>query len=380
MWQSLLPIGAEPLLRQSGWMHTRHGDKQLPRPFLLLQLHNRVTEVVNQPLTLSLNPSSTDKLSTTPTTSSTLKIMNWEASANDTVFARGADDHTTYNVTMVSAYFDLGSFAKGTKKNLRGKSHYEDWFTKFGALHNPLVFYTDSDTFAQIALRVRGGELAALTRVIKVSRDQLWSFQLREKVARIYAQSSYPKHLPNTVIPEYSCAMHAKFEVMNDTIRNRYFPSSHYAWIDIGCFRDLSVTINEVLSLVPPKDLDPSRIMYSEVFSPALTMLPSKIFRENIVWVGGASFVGRAEVVLEFTEQYRRATVRFLEEKGLSNSDQQVIYSMFTREGRNLVKPTVELQIIHRGWFGVGYHCLNRKRVHYFIENDPAMTWFWTFR
>ena len=38
--------------------------------------------------------------------------------------------------------------------------------------------------------------------------------------------------------------------------------------------------------------------------------------------------------------------------------EQHVIYAMYTTEGRSIVRPTVELQAEHGGWFDVGFSCL----------------------
>ena len=41
-------------------------------------------------------------------------------------------------------------------------------------------------------------------------------------------------------------------------------------------------------------------------------------------------------------------------------AEQQVIYAMYTAEGRSIVHPTVELQVEHGSWFQVGLSCLIR--------------------
>lgn len=46
----------------------------------------------------------------------------------------------------------------------------------------------------------------------------MWSFGLRDAIQQIYSRSGYPKYTPNTVLPEYSCAMHAKYDIMRRSI------------------------------------------------------------------------------------------------------------------------------------------------------------------
>lgn len=286
---------------------------------------------------------------------------------NNSIHTFAPDDGVLNNLTLVTAYFDIGSFIKGRRDIKYHNYTYFGWFKKFGHLNNPLVVYTDSSAFARHAARVRTN-LKSCTRIVEVSRDMLWAFRLRSKVAELYDQRFYPKFHPNTVNPDYTCAMHAKFAVMRNAILNRYFPSVHYAWVDVGCFRHLTVVPTEEITLVPPPDLNSSRVMYSEVYNANFNLTPSQIFYENKVWVGGASFVGKRDVILQFTEQYERAAKLFLQNNNLSSTDQQVIYSMYTEKGRKLVMPQVELQTVKKGWFGVGSnHCIRRSK-----EKHPA--------
>ena len=45
----------------------------------------------------------------------------------------------------------------------------------------------------------------------------MWSFQLVPSIAKIFSRPGYPFHTPNTVVPNYSAAMHAKYEVPAST-------------------------------------------------------------------------------------------------------------------------------------------------------------------
>lgn len=101
---------------------------------------------------------------------------------------------------------------------------------------------------------------------------------------------------------------------------------------------------------------------------------PFSIFRSNIVWVGGGLFIGTRNVVIEFEKLYERAVLYFLDQK-LMNSDQQVLYSLYSQEGRKALKPNIELQLYTptgggNPWFYLGYLCrkvVNRTKVEEFI-------------
>ena len=51
------------------------------------------------------------------------------------------------------------------------------------------------------------------TLIVKVARNRLWSFGLIPNISTIYSKPGYPRHMPDTVKPEYSAVMHAKYEV-----------------------------------------------------------------------------------------------------------------------------------------------------------------------
>ncbi|KAJ8321727.1 hypothetical protein KUTeg_000198 [Tegillarca granosa] len=222
-------------------------------------------------------------------------------------------DTVTENMTIVTAYFNLGTFQKG----------YGSTFT------SKLYFTVDKN--------------------IRISRQ-----------STVYSQPGYPKHHPNTVIPAYSSAQHAKYAVVADAVRQKYFNTEFYAWLDIGYFRDI-VSSKTYFRLDAPSDIDRTKLAMNRVYWRSFSKKPFNIMRQNVVWVGGGMFIGTKEIVLKFEKLYHKAVNYFLS-KNLMNTDQQVIYSMYSDEGRAALKPDVELQLyIPTGngnpWFYQGYLC-----------------------
>jgi hypothetical protein len=80
--------------------------------------------------------------------------------------------------------------------------------------------------------------------------------------------------------------------------------------------------------------------------------------------VAGGMFIGTANLILQFEQLYKRAINYFLDKK-IMNTDQQVLYSLYSQEGRQALKPEIELQLYSPGkypgdpWFYLGYHCRN---------------------
>lgn len=277
------------------------------------------------------------------------------------------------NLTVVTAYWNLGTFRKGSSQTFTTNT-YLTWTKTFQYLMNPLVIYTDCVQFRDLLTKLRSdGKLEYQTELVFINRTTLWPFSLLDKIKQVYSQPGYPAHYPNTVNPAYSAAQHAKYAVVSDAVRRNLYNTSYFAWLDIGYFRDL-VKSTQFFELKIPPNLDSSRLAVNLVFHQRMDTRPYSIFRSNIVWVGGGLFIGARDVVTEFEKIYEKAVLYFLDQK-LMNSDQQVLYSLYSKEGRKALKPTIELQLFHptgggNPWFYLGYLCrniVNRTNVVEFI-------------
>lgn len=275
----------------------------------------------------------------------------------------GNNVKNTRNVTIVTAYWNLGTFQKGVGGLKFSTNTYFKWASTFKFLVNPLVVYTDCKEFKELMETLRSDRLNN-TMIYLLNRTELWPFQLVTQMKSVLDQTGYPKYYPNTVIPEYPAAQHSKYAVVAETIRRGVFANPYFAWLDIGYFRDV-VERKVYFTLDIPPGFDPGKISVNRVEGLSMNIDPFTIFRKNIVWVGGGIFLGKGEALLQFEQLYHRAVKYFLDQQ-LVNSDQQVLYSMYSKKGREALKPNIELQLyIPKGsgnpWFYLGYLC--RKEV-----------------
>lgn len=275
----------------------------------------------------------------------------------------GNNVKNTRNVTIVTAYWNLGTFQKGVGGLKFSTNTYFKWASTFKYLVNPLVVYTDCKEFKELMETLRSDRLNN-TMIYLLNRTELWPFQLVTQMKSVLDQPGYPKYYPNTVIPEYPAAQHSKYAVVAETIRKGVFANPYFAWLDIGYFRDVVERKVDFTLDIPP-GFDPGKISVNRVEGLSMNIDPFTIFRKNIVWVGGGIFLGKGEVLLQFEQLYHRAVKYFLDQQ-LVNSDQQVLYSMYSKKGREALKPNIELQLyIPKGsgnpWFYLGYLC--RKEV-----------------
>ncbi|XP_021376649.1 uncharacterized protein LOC110465269 isoform X2 [Mizuhopecten yessoensis] len=266
------------------------------------------------------------------------------------------------SLTVVSGYFDIGNFPKGSMASIRTPKKYEDWLRVFGRIQNPVILYTDSQAFATLFANIRN-KTKYLTKIIVINRDTLWSFQIMPKIAKLYSMPGYPKHYPNTFIPAYTALTHSKLPIVLDAIQKQYFSTDYYCWLDVGYFRDI-VTRNKTFWLEVPNDFDPSKIGVTRVYNSKLTDIrPKTIIYGNLNWIGGGLFLGKPDVLVRFARQYKFAVMRYLNES-LMNVEQHILYSMFTTEERKAHPLDVDVQLYIPGtknvmsgnpWFYLGY-------------------------
>lgn len=266
------------------------------------------------------------------------------------------------NITIVTAYWDFGTFRKG-KKMQRTRHHYEKWASIFEMILNPVIVYTDSSVF-QSSMENYRSKFTNKTMIYCVNRTKFWPFQLTEQIKAVFDQPNYPKFYPNTFVPKYSASQHIKFAVMLDAVQKNPFKTPLYSWLDVGYFRDI-VDDKRYFRLIPPPGFDESRLSSNEISMKQQNKTASDIFKKNLVWVGGGMLIGTRDNFIKFESLYQKAVNYFLKQK-IMNSDQQIIYAIYTDEGRSSLNPNVELQTYKYEkymsstkdkWFYLGYLC-----------------------
>ena len=132
----------------------------------------------------------------------------------------------------------------------------------------------------------------------------MWSFGLVPEITRIFEKPGYPKHLPNTVVPTYSAAMHAKYEVLQWAIKQNPFRTRYFCWLDIGLFRSLPPGSPSFAMYLPP-NLTTNSVAYQEVYGRVTSAKIEDIVKANMVWVCGCFFVAEATVMYRWTQEYK---------------------------------------------------------------------------
>lgn len=280
---------------------------------------------------------------------------------------------------MVTAYFNIGSFIKGNGYDLFRPELYRHWMTIFSRINNPVVAYFDTDNDAAYFEIVRSSLPNHLTKVVRVSQSNLWSFHLVPYIKELFKQPWYPKHSPNTINAEYSAAMHAKYELIKRTIIENPFRTQFVCWLDVGLFRDLvpAIAIPSLPSGPPfqlslPDGFDAERIAYTEVSPREVQLDAEVIVYGNLVWVCGCFFVGQVDVLFRWTLEYMEGVEKMLEQRWMS-TDQQVIYWIYNE---NLHKTQIQTYAdeTHQfnSWFYLGY--LSKVTSEHNSSSELALT------
>ena len=260
----------------------------------------------------------------------------------------------------MTAFFDIGPFEKGSNDTVFTSSLYEKWMSIFEYLDNPLYVYVDSVKYQKLFEKIRRNSRNK-TKILLIERKSTWGFNLRESISDIFSNPNYPKHTPNTMIPNYSCAMHAKFDVMLKSVNDNKFQTKYFAWIDVGYYRELVSYINKPFKIYLPPCFDDSRVSYSEMYTPQERTLKQIIVNQD-VWVAGGLFFAERIVMRKWVEDYMHYTEKFIQ-LGWISTDQQVIYAMRQPSiHKKLGKRRVAIQeyrvnYIQGYWFGLGYLC-----------------------
>ena len=265
------------------------------------------------------------------------------------------EDTMRHDITIVTGYVNIGNFKNDLDKSTHTPGLYRKWLRHFEMIETPVVAYFTDDEDVNIFKKIRQGKS---TYIVKVSKEGLWAFSLLDDIAKIYRQYSYPKHNPYTTVPEYTSAMHAKYEFMAKALKENPFKTNFFCWMDVGLFRNVTEPFQpaQTLDLKLPALFDEKRVAYSQI-NERKDLTVEQIFHNNMVWVCGCIFMAKGTIMKKWIYEYMRYIDKFLME-GIINTDQQVLYGMYMSREERLV----DIQVYpwhgqYHQWFENGYMC-----------------------
>ncbi|CAG5121509.1 unnamed protein product, partial [Candidula unifasciata] len=207
---------------------------------------------------------------------------------------------TPQEITIVTMYINIGGFMKGETASFTPTT-YKKWMSTWGWLSNRVIAFFDNDEDLETFRQIRSVLPANRTVLIKLQRSEIPAFKNLDKIRIIYNHPLYPKYPPNTVVAEYSCAMNAKFDVLQMAIEKGLVHTKHIAWLDVGYFRNLLKPKfrpkDDSFSLEVPENFNSSTVGLSMVtpWTELSKLTAWDYIRNNIVWVTGGFVLATKE-------------------------------------------------------------------------------------
>jgi len=278
------------------------------------------------------------------------------------------------DVTLVTMYINIGKFRKGDSGLHFSKDTYIGWMDIWSRINNTVFAFFDNNDVMEHFKQVRFRKPSAhKTHVYKISRAELSAFSHMESIQKIFDTPGYPRHYPNTVKAEYSCAMSAKLDAVENVLD--MVTTKYVAWIDIGYFRHLNnpklVPSNKTLTLAAPQGFPPDSVGVSLIninFPSGVSNIEDisthDMIYKNMVWVAGGFQMATVEVMRSYIRDYRRAVTDLID-LGLASTDQQVLMALYS--GRLRTQPNVKVttfECVDEKWFCSGYSCFNPPLRH----------------
>ncbi|CAG5121507.1 unnamed protein product, partial [Candidula unifasciata] len=265
-------------------------------------------------------------------------------------------------ITIVTLYVNIGAFPKGKNKIFTAET-YKTWMGSWAMLTNRVIGFFDDDQIMEYFRKIRSLQPKDRTFLTKVNRSELSSFKHLERVRQLFSDPSYPKHNPNTVIPEYACAMSAKYDALDKAMATGLIQSKYVAWMDIGLFRKLG-SAGYIFTLEVPPNVNSSCVSMTEVSQKdqMSKVTPRDYIWSNRVWVAGGFVLATTEVMEKFSKSYKNM-VQILLDQNLTSTDQQIIGAMYSPDYIHQQPVNINAYRCKDGQFGLhgadrDYFCL----------------------
>ena len=234
---------------------------------------------------------------------------------------------TSTNLTIVTAFLNVGPFSKGDRLVVRTSAIYRRWMKAFNLIKNPVIAFFNNELDLEYFKAIRQTFIHN-THLVKVDLTDLWAFKLAPAIAKVYALENYPKFYPNTATPAYTCAVHSKYDLMHRAVTENHFNTQYFTFVDIGYFRAIAHQDSPKFHLSLPMNFNPSKVTYLEIHPRKDNWVTVEdVFIQKIDWVAGGYWVAEKVTMMLWCEQYMRFTEKMLS-KNLMNADQAILYGM----------------------------------------------------
>jgi hypothetical protein len=227
------------------------------------------------------------------------------------------------NITLVTALYMI--------KSKRPINTYINWIDKLLKINSSFVIYTHK-SLIDIIKEMRPISLLNKTKFIVLEMEEFYSY----KKFGLQFQETFKLELEHRVLlhPPLYLVWAEKCSFLKKAIKNNYFNSSCFYWIDAGFFRDKKWRMEQYINNWPSikKCKSDPRVIFSLLRN--FTKLEIKgLFNFNITEhinlqrsynVAGGMFGGRADYVMKFANIYYNTLTLFIKHKIYIGKDQNI--------------------------------------------------------
>ena len=225
------------------------------------------------------------------------KIIKYEQSGN--------------NLTIVTGFLDI-KIKRPAKSNTPNQTY--DYIEKSrGTLKIPqyMVIYCSDCLIAQVSKIREEYGLLDKTKIIKITLED--NLYMADKLDIIRANVA--KNNPPYDIPEYILAVNSRYGYLQNAIKNNYFNTEYFAWVDFSASHIVNIPPNKIIE---PKSHDKVRIGWIARYS-------NNQFVYNHYCLGGGIFTGHKEIMMELIKLHHSEFVK-LTNMGYNINDDKLLF------------------------------------------------------
>jgi len=144
--------------------------------------------------------------------------------------------------TIITALYDIGRDKNGDGRTI---DQYLNWFAKTLQLNVPMVVYTE-EKFKDFVYKNKKNNLKIIVKPL----SEIPYYKYTDKISSILKNTEYKSKIidPSRVecnLPLYNIIQYSKFDWIVEAIKEKYFDTEYYFWMDAGCsrfFQDVDIS------------------------------------------------------------------------------------------------------------------------------------------
>jgi len=236
------------------------------------------------------------------------KIFNDNSKEN---IKKTSDSVEKNNITIVTGFLVI-KIIRPPKSNMHNQTY--DYIEKSsGTLQIPqyMVIYCSEELINYVSKVREDAGLLNQTKIIKITLED--NLYMADKLDKI--RENVSKNNPPYDIPEYILAVNSRYGYIQNAIKNNYFNTDYFAWVDFSASHIVDIPPNKIIE---PKSHDKIRIGW-------IARYTNNEIVCNHYYLGGGLFSGHKEIMMELIKIHHSEFVKLME-MGYTINDDKLLY------------------------------------------------------